>query len=264
MINLRTRKERQEERDRQLKLTDAAAGRIRVSLRKEFIRVGVEAARIAESNLSNAALALREHPTHITVALTRGVVPLMTRIGADVNKAVESKSFAVETKRLSPEDLERIARLYMELRGGQVATSAAGVSGKVLARVINEGLNAGLSNAEIAKNINSTFTQVSRFRSETIARTESHTAAQFSSNQSVAIAAPEATKIWTTAGDERVRSFSEGDKYSHRAIDGQEKLMNQPFEVPGRNGTELLDFPGDPKGSAANIINCRCVQVYDA
>jgi hypothetical protein len=34
--------------------------------------------------------------------------------------------------------------------------------------------------------------------------------------------------------------------------------MDEPFEVDG----ELLDYPGDPTGSAANVINCRCAVGY--
>ena len=33
----------------------------------------------------------------------------------------------------------------------------------------------------------------------------------------------------------------------------------KPFNVGG----ELLMYPSDPKGSAANVINCRCVLGYD-
>jgi len=34
--------------------------------------------------------------------------------------------------------------------------------------------------------------------------------------------------------------------------------MDQPFIVDG----ESLDYPGDPSGSAANVINCRCGVSY--
>jgi hypothetical protein len=39
--------------------------------------------------------------------------------------------------------------------------------------------------------------------------------------------------------------------------------LDEPFAVPTKYGTtENLMFPGDPDGSAANIIGCRCGQVY--
>jgi hypothetical protein len=33
---------------------------------------------------------------------------------------------------------------------------------------------------------------------------------------------------------------------------------DEPFIVMG----EQLDYPGDPVGSAGNVINCRCTQIY--
>jgi len=34
--------------------------------------------------------------------------------------------------------------------------------------------------------------------------------------------------------------------------------MDEPFIIGG----ESLDYPGDPSGSAANVINCRCSVGY--
>lgn len=56
----------------------------------------------------------------------------------------------------------------------------------------------------------------------------------------------EETEIWVTVGDEKVRP-------SHVAADFDPK-EDFGWEVGG----EFLRFPGDPQGSPANIINCRC------
>lgn len=58
------------------------------------------------------------------------------------------------------------------------------------------------------------------------------------------------TKRWVTAGDEHVRS-------AHRAANGQERSVVDAFSVGG----EDLDYPGDPHGSAQNVIECRCTLV---
>ena len=55
------------------------------------------------------------------------------------------------------------------------------------------------------------------------------------------------TKIWVTAGDDRVRP-------DHADAEGQSVPVDQPFDVGG----EALMFPGDPNGSDAEILNCRC------
>ena len=47
---------------------------------------------------------------------------------------------------------------------------------------------------------------------------------------------------------------------SHFNADGQVVNVKDPFNVGG----EDLQHPRDPSGSAANILNCRCIAVYEA
>jgi uncharacterized protein with gpF-like domain len=65
--------------------------------------------------------------------------------------------------------------------------------------------------------------------------------------QVVIVNSAQVTKEWVSRGDSRVRD-------AHRAADGQVVPMNMPFIVKG----ESLQYPGDPAGSASNIVNCRC------
>ena len=61
-------------------------------------------------------------------------------------------------------------------------------------------------------------------------------------------------KEWVSGSDDRVRD----GEFDHLEADGQQVLLNEPFIVSG----EELMFPGDPSGSAGNVINCRCAQVF--
>lgn len=54
-------------------------------------------------------------------------------------------------------------------------------------------------------------------------------------------------RIWLATLDTRTRK-------AHRDVDGDRAPVGEPFEVGG----EFLMFPGDPSGSASNVINCRC------
>jgi HK97 family phage portal protein len=54
---------------------------------------------------------------------------------------------------------------------------------------------------------------------------------------------------WLAALDDRTRD-------DHREAHGQERDLDEPFDVGG----EELDYPGDPAGSPENIIQCRCSQ----
>lgn len=54
-------------------------------------------------------------------------------------------------------------------------------------------------------------------------------------------------KRWSARDDSATRP-------AHARADGQTVPVNQPFIV----NMEALMFPGDPSGSPANVINCRC------
>ena len=54
-------------------------------------------------------------------------------------------------------------------------------------------------------------------------------------------------KTWRAIHDHRVRA-------SHKNADGQSVPLDGLFSVGG----EELMYPGDPSGSAANVMNCRC------
>ena len=93
-------------------------------------------------------------------------------------------------------------------------------------------------------------------RAMTIARTETHKAANTTQYTKAEWAAQESgLKVeveWIATNDARVR-----DK--HRHANGQKRPIGQPFNVGG----EAMRYPSDPRASAKNTINCRCVLGYD-
>jgi len=58
---------------------------------------------------------------------------------------------------------------------------------------------------------------------------------------------PAPFKVWLSTVDGRTRP-------THVEADGQRTLLDSPFDV---GGAALL-FPGDPRGPAQEVINCRC------
>ena len=93
-------------------------------------------------------------------------------------------------------------------------------------------------------------------RAMTIARTETHKAANTTQYTKAEWAAQESgLKVeveWIATNDGRVRD-------NHRHADGQKRHIGQPFNVGG----EAMKYPGDPSASGSNTINCRCVLGYD-
>lgn len=118
-------------------------------------------------------------------------------------------------------------------------------------RVMTQAINEGWTIDEIARQFDVILGRSLDFRSVRIARTEINTAY----NRGTMFGYEDAgvkEKTWLSA---RIVSGPGKSRDAHLAADGQTVLIGNPFIVMG----EQLDYPGDPKGSAANIVNCRCV-----
>ena len=92
-----------------------------------------------------------------------------------------------------------------------------------------------------------------RYRAETVARTESINALRSGQHEAMVqaveatdIEPPEVIRTWDATGDARTRP----EHLNVSPVRG----ADTPFLVGG----ELLRYPGDPAGSAANTIQCRC------
>jgi len=122
-------------------------------------------------------------------------------------------------------------------------------------RIIRDGIDEGLSVSKIGANIRTMAPIMSALRANIIARTETHTAANFGAQQAAELTGLKMMREWVSAEDDRTRETEEAD---HVEANGQIVKMKQPFTISG----EQLMFPGDPAGSAVNVINCRCALVF--
>lgn len=111
---------------------------------------------------------------------------------------------------------------------------------------LQRGFSTGMVYADIARNI-SNWGRADLNRSKRIARTEGHRV-QCKADLNCAYRARQmgcdTVKQWNATLDGKTRD-------SHAAIDKEWKELEEPFS----NG---LMYPGDPKGKAAEVINCRC------
>lgn len=118
-----------------------------------------------------------------------------------------------------------------------------------LAKTVAEGQGQAVGGKAIRELVDITRAQANR-----IARTETHAAYQAGSHaqaEDFADTGLPMLKIWMAGGDERTRP-------AHQEANGQTVPIDQPFVVDG----EQLMHPGDPAGSAGNVINCRCAMGY--
>jgi hypothetical protein len=135
------------------------------------------------------------------------------------------------------------------------ATTIAETTMSDVRRSIQRGLSEGLGIAVVARDIRK-VANLSPYRAATVARTEIHNAALYASEEISKQAQVDfglrLMKFWIPTQDGRTRD-AHAAMAKHPGVE-----MDQKFRVGG----EMLSRPGDPAGSAGNIINCRCSLVY--
>ncbi len=107
---------------------------------------------------------------------------------------------------------------------------------------LEEAIKAGESISSVSKRIEEVFDAARGYRADRIARTEVVSASNKGAMELYIQNGIQASE-WLTARDGSVRE-------SHQ-IDGETRNIGEKF-------TNGLEFPGDPSGSAEEVINCRC------
>lgn len=122
----------------------------------------------------------------------------------------------------------------------------------LLLRGENEETETSILMGEIGEAIEQLYNRDTPIRSRAIGQTEVITAGNaatfFVAQAMQAQGSLNMQKQWHAIVDDRTRA-------SHLAVNGEVRGMDEVYS----NG---LRFPGDPRGSAAEVINCRCIESY--
>lgn len=217
---------------------------LEVRLRAELVR----AAQDISSAYPAIQPAMRRHLLQLNTILAQGS---MRAANAGVAYAMAQRGKALTEAQLTAATVAA-ARARAKLQ----AIAVAKTTRERVMRVIADGLEVNDAPAVIARSIVSQVGEMSIARARTIARTETAVAMNTAQNDSMTAMAEDlgltVYKIWTASEDERTRE-------SHAAADGQAVPLADAFKV---GGAELM-FPSDPDGPSEEVINCRCVPVYD-
>ena len=167
-------------------------------------------------------------------------------------RGIETKDFMLEPAMAYKLAAERWAARYGASRltevVGTTSKDAQLIVSRATAQAVRDNLDERAAGLYIQAEIASKASSISRLRSRVIARTETHTASQSASHEAAKATGINVKKQWSASGGDRTRE-------SHDQADGQTVGMEEYFDVGG----EALLYPGDPNGSAENVINCRCV-----
>ena len=147
------------------------------------------------------------------------------------------------------------ASTYLNQAGNRMKNTPDEVYGLIVAEVergIREGRALDRVQQDVATILTATGTDHWTNRAWTVARTETIAAVNAGVFRAAELEAeqrgdPAPFKVWISTEDSRTRP-------THAVADQQRTLLRSPFTV---GGAQLL-FPGDPRGPAAEVINCRC------
>ncbi len=177
------------------------------------------------------------------------------RTGKQINaqiKAIESKDFTLNSF-LSL--FNRSLLSFLIDNGGQRIRSVRKQYISYINEIIARGLNDDKSIREITKDLDRLFKSRKwyRWQSLRIARTETTTAANFAAVTASRTSGVVMVKEWISSLDPRTRRPPESP-YDHYSMNGKRTELDKDFDVSG----EKMEYPGDPRGSGGNVINCRC------
>ncbi|MGX7703810.1 phage minor head protein [Methylobacterium sp. Gmos1] len=172
-------------------------------------------------------------------------------------KGDKALSAAVERKEAWDRLWHWLVRRWIVEFGAQRAKETADTTRADMQRVIDKALapDAEFNPVQVATQLLA-VRGLSVFRAITIARTETHGAMMFASQAGAEKVAQdnglEMLKRWVPVQDGRTRD-------GHAAMAGSPAIpMDQNFTVSG----EKMARPGDPRGSASNVVHCRCVLAF--
>ena len=217
---------------------------------------------LTKPTLAEAILAVQSVPPMTKLATT--VQNIYTDAGRmvgayayqDVRK--QKKAHRTQTKALLPigyneQLINDIIQYYQtSLFSGAVLPISQNLRDYILAKVI-EAQQTGDSISDVAKAIEPYLAN----KALLIARTETIKAANYGAKKGAQLTGYDMNKVWVAAKDYRTRRIPR-DKADHLHMNNKEAGMDELFTVGDKNGSVLMDRPGDSSAPAEQIINCRC------
>ena len=186
------------------------------------------------------------------IGLTHG-----KRVGREVNR--ELKFFDPNTfDSVFLSNIRKFLRSFVGTRIVSVESTYFEAIKHILSTRLDEGKTFQQASRELQQAVNKP--NFYRWQAKRIARTETTAAANYAATEAGDFTIYKMEKVWISALDNRVRTIPP-DQYDHRHMNG--KTTTPKGEFTTSNG-EKLSYPGDPKGSSGNVINCRCTVAFQS
>lgn len=138
---------------------------------------------------------------------------------------------------------------WIQKRVNKLAGSVTQTTYDAVKSALAEGIGAGEGVPKLAERVRQVFSVASQSRATMIARTE---VVSTYNGSSTLVAEQLGTDV--IGGQEWIATRDNRTREDHADADGLVVSVGRDFHVGGEN----LSYPGDPSGSAENVVNCRC------
>jgi len=174
------------------------------------------------------------------------------RVGVQINKQINEKNFTIDG---FLNEFQRTLINFLATNEGSRITTVRQSYIQYLTQIMTKGIEEGKTMSMISTDMTKLVKSRNFYRWQAlrIARTETTAASNYAATVSSSVSGVLMDKVWVSALDARTRREPESH-FDHYHMNQVKVPLDKPFEVSG----EKLMFPGDPKGSAGNVINCRC------
>ncbi|MAK49792.1 phage minor head protein [Marinobacter sp.] len=250
-----------------MKQTERKQNGIKISARREFIeqnRLRINFERRLRRQMLKVFndIGKRAEQEYQTTQQTVGLERFATQETTEVlqghyRSVIDQFGLRILQNRKQESQFEILIRQFMQTIGFTRITNITNTTMRLIRNTILNAEADGLGVRAIARQVRDNMAgSFSLYRSAVIARTETHTAASYANNQvNASLGIPNQMKRWVSSNDNRTREW-------HRAMNGTMVALDEDFVVPHKGINYRMSYTGDPKGGAANVINCRCVTLY--
>jgi len=195
----------------------------------------------------------RDFRDRIEATYRQMAIASITMFGSRIMEQAKARGLKLETKESFAQIMTRRALRFIEQEAiRRRITEVTETTRDQIIRAVRKGYEDGLGQRGTASYILDLVPQISSYRAEMIARTETHGAANYGSQEAAKQTGLPLAREWLAAADDRTRE-------THRIAATQPPVgMDEKFKV----GDAELMFPGDPEGPGDEVINCRCAVGY--
>lgn len=255
-----------------------AAARLGIVHAEQFVRAGIDTGNFLTAEVGEIIIGFDQTNTRAVNAIRENQLRLVTNFTDQQRRATQQALVDGITQGKNPREIARAFRDSIGLTPQQEQwvrnyerqlsdLDRGALSRELRDRRFDGSVRRAIDNGEpltrqqIDRMVDRMRQRTLKLRAETIARTEGLRAAHEGTNEmyrqaieSGQLGADQLIRIWNTAGDGRVRDFSTGAPTSHVTMNGQQRLVGEPF-VSGAGNLSL--HPG-AFGVGIEDINCRC------